>query len=134
MLIDFKQFPRLLKFIGLLKFETCVYCAGHIFDKIILYYFRCDGYFLLSDKTTFNTGCLLNNPFCHIYAHAHAQGATPSHTKQHPKKLLETYCRIPSRRGHATSLFLRMLPTFLQARLMIYNVICDVLVIKNEAI
>ena len=64
-------------------FETCVYCLVHIFDRVIFYYFRCDVYFLLSDKTTFNKGCLLNNLFCHIYAQA--QGATPSHTKPHPK-------------------------------------------------
>ena len=65
-LIDFKQLPRLLKFIGLLKFETCVYCSVHIFDKPIFYCFHCDLYFLLSDKTTFNKGCLPNNLFCHI--------------------------------------------------------------------
>ena len=85
MLIDFKQFPRLLKFIGLLKFETCVYCSVQIFDKFIFYYFRCDVYFLLSDKTAFNTGCLINNLFCHIYAQA--QGATPSHTQTTSRNL-----------------------------------------------
>jgi len=99
MLIDFKQLSRLLKFIGLLKFETCVYCWVHIFEKFIFYYFRCDMYFLQSNKTTFSTGWLLNSLFCHIYTQA--QGATPSHTKPH-LKLLENFDRTPSRRGHGT--------------------------------
>ena len=51
MLIDFKQLPQVIKFIGPLRFETFAYCSVHIFDKAIFYYFRCDVYFLLSDKS-----------------------------------------------------------------------------------
>ena len=82
-----------------------VQCSVHIFDMAIFYYFCCDAHFLLFDKKTFHTGCLLNNLICRIQA----QGATPSYTQ----KLIETYDRTPSRKGHATPLLTAMVIVFL---------------------
>jgi len=50
----------MIEFIGLLNFKKFACCSVHIFDEAIFYYFGCDVYFLLSDKNTLNTGCLLN--------------------------------------------------------------------------
>ena len=95
MLIDFKQLPRVTKFIGLLKFETFAYCSVDIVDKVIFYYFRCDAYFLLSNKKPFYTGMFTKQPVLPYLC---------SGSRRHTQKLVETYDRIPSRRGHAKPL------------------------------
>ena len=100
MLIDFKQRPRVIKFIGLLNFEIFAYCSVHMFDKVIFYYFRCDVTWYPIKNLPY--GMFTKQPVCHNYSQS--QGATPNHTHSHPKILLEAYDRIPSQRGHATPL------------------------------
>ena len=100
MLIDFKQLPRAMKFIGRLKFET--FAKFNVQFKFLTRSFSTTSAVMRTSccpiKKAFHTGCLLNNLFCHICARA--QGTTPSNTQ----KLKETYDRLPSRRGHATLL------------------------------
>ena len=78
------RYSRIIKVIGLLKFA---HCSVDAFDEVVFNYFRCNMYFLLSDKKTFNIGRLLNTPFQHIYTQV--QEATSSHTQK-------AYDRIPS--------------------------------------
>ena len=102
MLIDFKQLPHLIEFIGLLKFEKFVFCSVHVFYKVIFYYFRCHVNFLLSDKTTLHTRRLTKQhvlPYLCSVSRSHTR--SPQAT---PKILLESYDRIPSQRGHTTPL------------------------------
>ena len=80
MLIDFKQFPRVVKFISLLKLETFV--QFNVQFKFLTRSFsitsavRSASCYLIK---TFHTICLLSNLFFHIYVQA--QGAIPSYTQ-----------------------------------------------------